>query len=113
MRKTAGVAAIIFVVAVSFPGTDAVAGGDPTSAGESIFVAKCAACHGKDGSGTTTMGKKLALRDLRSPDVQKQTDQQLFDITAKGKKKMPPYEKKMSAQQIHDLVAYIRILATN
>ena len=113
MRKAPGVATILFVASISFPGAHAVAGGDPTSATESVFVAKCASCHGKDGSGSTTMGKKLALRDLRSPEVQKQTDQQLFDITAKGKKKMPAYEKKMSAQQIHDLVAYIRTLATN
>jgi len=111
MRKAAGVASIVFVAVVAFRATEAVAGGDPTSGGAEIFAAKCASCHGKDASGTTTIGKKLGLRDLGSPEVQKQTDQQLYDIMAKGRKKMPAYEKKMSAEQIKDLVTYIRTLA--
>lgn len=111
MRKAAGVASIVFVAVIALWGTDAVAGGDPKIAGAAGFAAKCASCHGKDAAGNTAIGKKMGLRDLRSPGVQKQTDKQLFDITAKGKKKMPAYEKKMSAQQIKDLVAYIRTLA--
>jgi mono/diheme cytochrome c family protein len=111
MKKIAGVVSIVFVAVVFFSGSPAVAGGDPSSAGADTFAAKCASCHAKDGSGNTTMGKKLALRDLGSAAVQKQTDQQLHDITAKGKKKMPAYEKKLSAVQINELVAYIRSLA--
>lgn len=110
MKKAAGVASIVFVAVIALRGIDAVAGGDPMSGGAEIFAAKCASCHGKDASGTT-IGKKMGVRDLRSAEVQKQTDQQLKDIMAKGKKKMPAYEKKMSAQQIKDLVAYIRTLA--
>jgi mono/diheme cytochrome c family protein len=111
MKKIAGVAAIVFVAVTVFPARDAVAGGDPSSAAAGTFAAKCASCHGKDGSGNTTIGKKMAVRDLRSADVQKQTDQQLYDATAKGRKKMPAYEKKLSAEQIKDLVTYIRSLA--
>ena len=111
MRRAAGLASSVCVAIVVLWGTDAVAGGHPASAGADTFAAKCASCHGKDGSGNTTVGKKLKVRDLASPDVQKQTDQQLYDITAKGKKKMPGYEKKLSAQQIEDLVACIRMLA--
>lgn len=114
MRKAAGVASIVFVAVIALiavPGTDAVAGGDPKIAGAADFAAKCASCHGKDAAGSTAIGKKMGLRDLRSPDVQKQTDKQLFDITAKGKKKMPAHEKKLSVQQIKGLVTYIRTLA--
>jgi mono/diheme cytochrome c family protein len=57
------------------------------------------------------VGKNMNLRDLRSADVQKQTDEQLFEITAKGKNKMPGYEKSLKESQIKDLVAYIRDLA--
>lgn len=63
--------------------------------GESIFNSKCAICHGKDASGNTPMGKNLKLRDLRSEDVQKQTDDQLFELIAKGKGKMQSYEKSL------------------
>lgn len=111
MKKAARVASIVFVAVIALRGTDAVAGGDPPSGGAETFAAKCASCHGKDASGNTTIGKKMGLRDLGSAEVQKQTDQQINDITAKGKKKMPAFEKKMSAQQIKDLVTYIRTLA--
>lgn len=111
MKKTVGVAAIVFVTVVVFRGTDAVAGGDPASAGAATFAAKCASCHGKDASGSTPMGKKMGLRDLGSADVQKQTDKQLSDIMAKGKNKMPAFGQKLTAPQINDLVMYIRTLA--
>jgi mono/diheme cytochrome c family protein len=77
----------------------------------SVYKARCAVCHGADGSGNTAVGKNMSLRDLRSADVQKQTDEQLFEITAKGKNKMPGYEKSLKEAQIKDLVAYIRDLA--
>lgn len=76
-----------------------------------LYKTKCASCHAADGSGSTAMGKKLNVRDLRSSEVQKQTDAQLTEITAKGKNKMPPYEKKLTADQIKELVGYMRELA--
>jgi cytochrome c6 len=110
MKKIVGVASIVLAALIVFPLSDAVAGGEPSVPGADTFAAKCASCHGKDATGNTTIGKKLGLRDLGSPEVQKQTDQQFHDITAKGRKKMPAYEKKLSAEQIKDLVIYIRSL---
>lgn len=111
MKKIVGVASIILVAVVFVSGTNATAGGDPSSAGADTFAAKCASCHAKDGSGNTTIGKKMALRDLGSAAVQKQTNQQLHDITANGKNKMPAYGKKLTAGQINELVAFMRTLA--
>ena len=31
--------------------------------GAALWAQNCASCHGKDGSGNTTMGKKLGLKD--------------------------------------------------
>jgi cytochrome c6 len=75
-----------------------------------LFKAKCAACHGADGKGDTSMGKAMKLRDLGSDDVQKQTDAELTDITANGKGKMPAYKGKLTDDQIKQLVGYIRSL---
>src|SRR5713226_6314099 len=73
-----------------------LAGGSPTAgSGESTYKAKCAVCHAANGSGDTSMGKKMKLRDLRSPEVQKQTDSELSDVIAKGKGKMPAYAKQL------------------
>lgn len=77
-----------------------------------VYKTKCSVCHGADGSGNTAVGKSMNLRDLRSADVQKQTDGQLTEIIAKGKNKMPGYAKSLKDSQISDLVAYIRELAT-
>jgi mono/diheme cytochrome c family protein len=76
----------------------------------SLFKAKCAACHGADGKGEAPMGKKLGARDLSSAEVQKQSDAQLTEVVTKGRNKMPPYEGKLSKEQIAQLVAYIRVL---
>ena len=78
--------------------------------GAETFKAKCTACHGADGTGNTPTGKALKVRDLSSADVQAQTDDQLYDIIAKGKGKMPGYEKSLAADKCKELVAYIRTL---
>ncbi len=79
--------------------------------GASDFKAKCAMCHGPDGTGNTATGKALKVRDLASPDVQGQSDAQLTEIVTNGKNKMPAYKGKLTDDQIKGLVAYIRGLA--
>lgn len=61
--------------------------------------------------GDTAAGKKLGARDFASPEVQKETDEQLVAITAKGKNKTPGYEKSLKESQIKELIAYICDLA--
>jgi mono/diheme cytochrome c family protein len=71
----------------------------------------CASCHAADGSGNTPAGKALKARDLRSPEVQKQTDAQLVDAIANGRGRMPGFESTISAEQMQQIVTYIRGLA--
>ena len=78
--------------------------------GAETFKSKCAACHGPDGTGSTAAGKAMKVRDLTSSDVQSQTDDQLLEVIAKGKGKMPGYEKSLGADKCKELVAYIRTL---
>ncbi|MGA8036839.1 MAG: cytochrome c [Candidatus Acidiferrales bacterium] len=75
------------------------------------FKTKCAVCHGADGSGDTPVGKGMKLHDLRSADVQKQTDAELTAIITNGKGGMPAYKDKLSSDQIKQLVAFIRQMA--
>lgn len=74
-----------------------------------LYKTKCLSCHAADGTGTP-IGKKMGARDFRDPEVAKQTDQQLHDAINKGKNKMPKYEGKLTADQIKQLVAYVREL---
>lgn len=78
--------------------------------GTAVYKAKCANCHGADGAGQTAIGKKMNLRDLGSPEVQKQTDAELYAWTADGKGKMPAYKTKCTDAEIKAMVAFMRTL---
>ena len=92
--------AIALLVALPMFGSD----------GAALYKSKCTTCHGADGSGQTPAGKSMKLRDLRSAEVQKQTDLELTKIISGGKGKMPPYGKQLSNNDIAALIAHIRTL---
>ena len=72
------------------------------------FKAKCAACHGADGTGSA-MGKKMGVHDWTSADVQGMSDAELSDIITNGKNKMPKFQS-LKPEEVKELVAYIRTL---
>jgi len=76
-----------------------------------VFKTNCSLCHGPDGSGDTPTGKALKAKDLRSDEVQKQSDAELAAIISKGRGKMPAFGAKFSPDVINSLVAYIRQIA--
>ena len=85
----------------------------PASSGADVFKTKCAMCHGPDGSGNTPMGQRFKIHDLRSSEVQSQTDDQLTTIITNGKPPMPAYGKTLTSGDIQQLVAYIRSIKAN
>lgn len=78
--------------------------------GEATYKAKCAMCHGADGTGNTPVGKSMKLRSLKSPEDVKATDAELFKQTKEGVGKMQGYAGKLTDAQIKDVVAHIRAL---
>jgi mono/diheme cytochrome c family protein len=78
--------------------------------GEDIFRNRCTICHGLDGSGHTTLGKKLGVPDLRSDEVQKQSDDELLEIIATGQGDMPAFKKKLSRDSIYQVTIHLRKL---
>lgn len=70
------------------------------------YKAKCAMCHGADGK-----GGKMGTRDFASPEVQKESDDELAAIITNGKGKMPKYADKLKDNEVKDLVTYIRGLS--
>ena len=77
---------------------------------------QCAKCHGKDGSGQTTMGKKLKLKDYTDASVQAGfSDEEAMaaikdGIKEDGKTKMKAYGGTLSDDEIKALVAHVRSL---
>ena len=97
------------------------AAGDTVGLGARIFAANCARCHGHGGKGD---GPDLVkLQSAVSPDdwTDKESNQALTDsfivamITRGGKANgkshiMPAFGDKLNAQQVQDLLAFIRSL---
>jgi mono/diheme cytochrome c family protein len=75
------------------------------------FKTNCVQCHSANGSGDSVAGKALKAKDLRSPEVQKQTNAELTEIISKGKNKMPAFGEKIKPEDMPKLVAYVRSLA--
>jgi mono/diheme cytochrome c family protein len=78
--------------------------------GEATYKAKCAMCHGADGTGNTPIGRNMKLRSLKSPEDVKATDAELFKQTKDGVGRMQGYAGKLTDAQIKDVVTYIRTL---
>ena len=70
------------------------------------WASKCASCHGKDGSGSTAMGKKLGVKDYTKD--QSFSDAEAMEAIQKGKGKMKATN--MSDADAKALVAYVRSL---
>lgn len=95
------VTALVVVLSLSLPAQ--------AQGAADTYKAKCAMCHGPDGTGST-MGKKMGAHDFTGPEVQKMSDADLTDVITKGKNKMPTYGEKLKPEDIKGLVAYIRTL---
>jgi mono/diheme cytochrome c family protein len=88
------------------------------SAGDAsaLWNQNCASCHGKDGSGSTMMGKKLGVKDYRDAKVQAafsdgEAERAIKEgVKTNGKQTMKPFGEKLSDADVKALVAYIRSL---
>lgn len=76
--------------------------------GAALYKANCNTCHGPTGAGDTPAGKMMKAKPLGSPEVQKLTDAEINASVTNGKGKMPPFGKKLSADDIKALVTYVR-----
>jgi cytochrome c6 len=108
-KKVLAIAAISCIAVFMSSGSNAGTSAAPATPA-ATYKSKCASCHGANGSGQTAAGKAMKLRDLRSAEVRAQSDEQLLAIIAKGKGKMPGYEKPLGADTCKALVAYMRTL---
>ena len=80
------------------------------SSGADTFKAKCAMCHGADGSASTGMGKSMGLKPLSSPEVQSMSDADMAALITNGKGKMPAFKGKLSDDEISAVVKYVHTL---
>jgi mono/diheme cytochrome c family protein/DNA uptake protein ComE-like DNA-binding protein len=74
------------------------------------YAANCANCHGADGRGNTPLGRAMKLRDLRSPETQRLSEDELSVILSKGadRGRMPGFQKKLGSETLRQLATYVR-----
>lgn len=90
------------ILAIVIASSSAAFGADAAA----LWAQHCASCHGKDGSGTTAMGKKLGVKDYTKE--QGFSDSEAADVIKSGKGKMKAYKDKLSDADVKALVAYVR-----
>lgn len=79
--------------------------GDPAK-GATLFTQNCAACHGENAAGGA-VGPTLVSAELKA-----QSDDFFREVILKGRPgtTMPAWEGRLSAQDIEDVIAYLRSL---
>ena len=98
MKNTSirGVVTLTAMAVMSFPLSAQAQDGSAT------YKAKCAMCHGADGT-------KIASHDLQGAAAQGTSDADLAAIITNGKGKMPA-SKSLKPDQVTALIAYLRTL---
>lgn len=78
----------------------------------SIYAAKCAKCHGNDGSGTEKY-KKKGVKDFTNASWQKSRSDAQFTASINNGKGdvMPGWKAKLTAEEVKALVGYVRSFA--
>ncbi|WCO68947.1 PQQ-binding-like beta-propeller repeat protein [Iamia majanohamensis] len=76
--------------------------GGEQSAGAEIYVDSCAACHGADGSGGQgpPLGDGVAAESL--------TEEEMVEVVTGGRDAMPSFAGDLTAEEIDQVVAYVR-----
>jgi mono/diheme cytochrome c family protein len=86
-------------------GIAAYAAGTPEDHPSELFKQYCAKCHGDDGKAQTAKGHQLKARNFTDAEWQAdKTNADLIKSITDGKDDMPPFGKKLTADQIESLV---------
>jgi mono/diheme cytochrome c family protein len=101
MRTTLLIALGLAAAATAIQAADA-------AAGKAAYDKSCKSCHGPDGTANPAVAKmmKVDIKDLKSPDIQAMSDDDLKKVITDGKGKMKPQASASSSAA--DIVAYIR-----
>lgn len=80
-------------------------------AGQAAYDKSCKSCHGADGTPNPAVAKmmKVDIKDLKSPEVQSLSDDDLKKVVTAGKGKMRPVTS-VTGNAVDDVIAYVRSL---
>lgn len=73
--------------------------------GQNAFHKICSNCHGSDGMGKHTKAPRLIDEEYLAPNF---TDDDIRETILNGTDKMPPQKKNVSAEEINEIIKYLR-----
>lgn len=106
----------------------AAAGDSQPISGAAVYQEYCASCHGAKGEGAPNWKRPDENGELPAPPHDatghswRHSDAELFEMIAKGwrdpfnkteRLTMPPFSEQLSAQQIEDVIVYLKTLWTD
>ena len=95
-----------WLVCPSSAASAGVAAADSSSP-RSLYLQNCASCHGRDGKAQTARGRKVEATDLTLGDVQAMDRARIIRAITNGRPGMPGFRKKLTANQIAQIAAYV------
>ena len=74
------------------------------------FTKNCEACHGPEATGglVKVENKQIKVPSLKAEHAIKHTDDQITKMITNGEEEMPAFKDKMSAQEIQQMVRFVR-----
>lgn len=83
---------------------------DEFVAARTTFKETCAKCHGDNAAGGRVQveGREIKVPNLTGAHARKPSDEALVEKITNGEDEMPAFKDKLSAEQIQELVRFIR-----
>ena len=83
---------------------------DEFATAKANYVKHCEACHGPEATGGLVKvdKKQIKVPSLKADHAIKHTDDQITKMITNGEEEMPAFKDKMSAQEIQQMVRYVR-----
>jgi mono/diheme cytochrome c family protein len=87
-----------------------VASVDEFATAKANYAKHCEACHGPEATGGLVKvdKKQIKVPSLKADHAIKHTDDQITKMITNGEEEMPAFKDKMSAQEIQQMVRYVR-----
>ena len=83
---------------------------DEFATAKANYAKHCEACHGPEATGGLVKvdKKQIKVPSLKADHALKHTDDQITKMITNGEEEMPAFKDKMSAQEIQQMVHYVR-----
>ena len=83
---------------------------DEFATAKANYQKHCEACHGPEATGGLVKvdNKQIKVPSLKAEHAIKHTDDQITKMITNGEEQMPAFKNKMSAQEIAEMVRYVR-----